>query len=80
MEQLSDRWRADADPVLRGIEAVKRREEDRVGVSGIYVTTRSSNLCPNAALYRKNQCVFDSVAIFQPALAVLKSGHANIAV
>jgi hypothetical protein len=65
LEQLSDRWRAEADRVLRGIEAVKRREENRVGVSGICATTRSSNLCPNAALYRKNQCVFDSVAIFQ---------------
>jgi hypothetical protein len=65
LEQLSDRWRADADRVLRGIEAIKRREENRVGVSRICATTHSSNLCPNAALYRRNQCVFDSVAIFQ---------------
>jgi hypothetical protein len=65
LEQLSDRWRADADRVLRGIEAMKRREENRVGVSRICGTTHSSNLCPNAALYRRNQCVFDSVAIFQ---------------
>jgi hypothetical protein len=65
LEQLSDRWRADADRVLRGIEAIKRREETRVGVSRICATTHSSNLCPNAALYRRNQCVFDSVAVFQ---------------
>jgi hypothetical protein len=65
LEQLSDRWRTDADRVLRGIEAIKRPEENRVGVSRICATTHSSNLCPNAALYRRNRCVFDSVAIFQ---------------
>jgi hypothetical protein len=52
LEKLLDRWHADADRMLRRIEAVK-------------AAPRSSSLCPNAVLYRQDQCGFDSVAVFQ---------------
>jgi hypothetical protein len=64
LEQLSDRWRDEVDRVLRGIQAVKQQEENRVIVPPTFAEAGLSNLCPNAVLYRNDQCHFDKVAVF----------------
>jgi hypothetical protein len=64
LEQLLDRWHIEADHVVQVMQSVKHDEGSRIIVPSTFAEAGSSNLCPNAVLYRNNQCHFDKVAVF----------------
>ena len=72
IEQLSERWRNETDRAIRGLEAVKRQGGKRTVLPGTFDERDSKNVCPNAALYRNNQCDFDQVAVLQPGVNAIQ--------
>jgi hypothetical protein len=62
LEQLPDRWRDEANEVLRRIRR-SQNQGNSTALTPVLVGSVSNGLCPYALLYRDNQCSFNDVAV-----------------
>lgn len=63
LEQLLDQWHIETDRVIQLIQFTQPEEGNRTIVPFTLAGGSTSNLCPNAVLYRNNQRQFDQVAV-----------------